>query len=104
MKYTIKLKIVIIILLVGLMIIPNFTCNSLENNKTNIIGNNIIDLQVAIYSDVPLGWDVNAPDDYFLILEDYQWTVGNKTYKFVTTPIFDENILEVGVLVTSNLL
>jgi len=94
MKYTIKLKIVIIILLVGLMIIPNFTCNSLEDNKTNIIGNNIIDLQVAIYSDVPLGWDVNAPDDYFLILEDYQWTVGNKTYKFVTTPIFDENILD----------
>jgi len=67
---------------------------SLANNKNNNLekNNNVNLIRVAILADEPLFW--GSGKHYFtIILNNYSWTINNKTYKFVASYIFDKDIL-----------
>lgn len=66
----------------------------MENDKT------IKTIKVAILAEEPLGW--GSGKHYFpVILNNYSWNVKKKKYKFVTSFVYDTDILS-NKLVTSN--
>ncbi len=63
----------------------------MSQNKSN--DRNCKILRVAILAEEPLGW--GSGKHYFpIILDGYNWTVGNISYKFVTSYIYDKDILK----------
>lgn len=50
-------------------------------------------INIAILAEEPLGW--GSGKHYFpLILDGYQWRIGDKKYRFSTTYIYDRDIIE----------
>ena len=98
LKHTTSLILIIFIIIGTIFSSGAFgkrTVKDLEDTKEEI------NVRIAMLSEIPLGWDIFAADAYIPILDDYQWTVGNKTYKFVLTKIYDKDIIE-GKLTTEN--
>jgi len=58
-------------------------------------------IKVAILEAEPLFWATCAKRFFSVILDDYQWTKNNTTYKITTTLLSDKDILK-GELTTSN--
>lgn len=66
----------------------------------NMVGNTDVNVvHVAVLSIAELY--ESDTHNFIDILEGHQWKVGNRSYKFVTTVIFDEDILR-GTLITEN--
>jgi hypothetical protein len=94
------------ILAIGILLI--MTCSTLittasidDSMNITLSGNaDVKEVKVAILADEQLGW-ASGKELYIRILNNYQWTVGDKKYKFVTTEIYDEDILR-GELTTKN--
>ena len=86
-----KIFTILTIVMLVLVIIP-FSTNSLSTTS-NSQEEETIEVKVAIYSETPIGWDTDAPEDFVPLLKDYQWKVGNKSYKFIITHIYDKDIL-----------
>ena len=59
--------------------------NLKKNNEEHII-------KVAILAEEPLGWG-SGKHFFPIILNNYTWTINNKTYRFVVNYIFDKDIL-----------
>jgi hypothetical protein len=72
--------------------------NDVEDIASN--SKDIEEIRVAILYEEPIGWG-SAKYIFVLLLNNYQWKVGNKIYKFVTTEIYDKDILK-GDLNTNN--
>ena len=96
-----KMKLKILAIAIILTIISTSFVVSADIKNTRKDTYDIIDVRVALYSEIPLGWDVLAADWYISVLDNYQWIVGNKIYRVVLTKIYDEDILE-GRLTTEN--
>ena len=96
-------KIMAITLTIIFVISSIIVSGKFENNTINESESIIeeIDVKIAMMSEIPLGWDKNAAKWYGPVLNDYVWTVGNKTYKYVITPINDDDILD-GSLTIDN--
>lgn len=79
----------------GLVLSNTIITVNLEG-KTQIFesdSSEIIEVNIALYSSTPIGWDKSAALWYLPILENYTWSADGKTYKFVVTPISDDDIL-----------
>ena len=82
------------------MIVLSFLVNKkpentfvLAESEFKTLDDDIIEINVALYSTTPLGWDKKAPIWYIPILHNYTWTAGNNTYKFIVTNISDDDII-----------
>ena len=65
----------------------------MTGKKENII-------RVAVLAEEPIGW--SSGKHYFpVILNNYSWTIKDKTFKFLTEYIYDKDILQ-GKLNVSN--
>lgn len=64
----------------------------------NIITNNI---RVAVLFEQPVGSLIGTAKSVFPYILQKPWMVGNRSYRFITTPIFDKDILN-GQLTTDN--
>jgi len=101
-----KLKI-LAIGIVLILTVSNFivSANTDAGNdiKTTSIGNNIEtkNIRVAILWEEPSRILGGGGKWLFPLILNYSWVVGNRSYKFVTTPIFDKDILR-GELNTDN--
>ena len=56
-----------------------------KNKKVHLI-------RVAILAEEPIGWG-SGKHFFPIILNNYRWTIENKTYKFIVNYIFDKDIL-----------
>lgn len=90
------LAIVIILIMAGSIFASAVDTASV--NITNDIETRLV--RVAILAEHPTGWG-SAEPVFVQLLDNYQWTAGNKSYKFVVTEIFDKDILK-GNLNTDN--
>ena len=70
------------------------SANMKNNDVYSILSDDteLIEVNIALYSSTPIGWDKSAALWYHPILENYTWSIGNKTYKFIITPVSDDNI------------
>lgn len=61
---------------------------------TSIVGNSKVkEVRVAMLSEFPIrGW-VEALPCFIAAIDGYQWTVGNNTYKFKLTKIYDKDVI-----------
>lgn len=67
---------------------PMYNATSPDSNNTF----EIIDINIAMLSQTPIGWDKRAAEWYQPLLEEYQWMVGDTLYRFIITPINDDDI------------
>jgi len=87
------MKLKILVILIFFLMISNILVIANSQIKTlNDDDNKVIEVNIAMLSSTPIGWDKDAATYYLPILEDYEWTVGKKTYKFVITQIGDKDI------------
>ncbi len=93
-----KIKI-LVIAIIFLMTSSIFTMAHSETKKCSI-EKDIIAINIALFADEKLGWG-SGRHLFNYLLDEYQWNVGNKTYKFKITEIFDEDILK-GKLTVNN--
>jgi len=63
-------------------------------------GPEVCEIRIAILAEEPIGWG-SCKWTFGHLLNDYQWRVGDKLYRFTTTEIFDKEILR-GDLNTNN--
>jgi len=98
-----KLKILIVAFMLTILV-NNSTSVFSENyvKSTSIVGNLIVkEVKVAMLSEFPIpGW-VEALPCFIAAIDGYQWTVGNNTYRFKLTKIYDKDIIH-GRLITKN--
>jgi hypothetical protein len=74
-------------------------CTEKNTNFVNV--QKVEEIRVAMLAEFPFfGWIELLPL-YVAAIDRYQWTVGNITYKFNLTKIYDQDILD-GILTTKN--
>ena len=95
-----KRKILFVGIMLSILCISSTGLSSEVIISDDMIDKDIIEINVAIMHDDKLGWGC-AKLIFVELLNDYEWTVGNTTYRFHTTPIYDEDILR-GRLNTDN--
>jgi len=98
---TMKLKILAIGIMLMMLVGTLFSTAKLNNNNTGQTAtDDTKEIRVAIYS---MGEDTYGSNiqDYFDILDGYQWKVGNKIYRFTVNTIDDKGIFK-GELNTKN--
>lgn len=90
-----KLKILTVILMLTLLVNTSISVIGDNNVKTTSIVDNskVKEVRVAMLSEFPIhGW-VEALPCFIAAIDGYQWTVGNNTYKFKLTKIYDKDVI-----------
>jgi len=79
--------------MLSILFIPSLGLSCELIISDDMINKDIIEINVAIMYDDKLGWGCGKLV-FTEMLNDYEWTVGNKTYRFHTTPIYDKDVLK----------
>jgi len=101
-----KLKILaigsVLILTVSNFFVSANTDAGMDTKTTNVVNNiETKNIRVAILGEEPFPILGGSGKWLFPLILNYSWVVGNRSYKFITTPIFDKDIIK-GELNTDN--
>lgn len=101
-KKLIAIGIVLILNVSAFIVSANIDATS-SDVKTADVGNNIEtkNIRVAVLFEQPVGSLIGTAKYAFYDILEKSWMAGNKSYRFVITPIFDKDILN-GQLTTEN--
>jgi len=85
----------------------NYRIDTMHNPENNEFNNSfygdleVIIIRVAVLFEEPSGNMIGTNKEKFSSILDYGWIAGNKNYFFLTTPIYDKDILR-GTLIKDN--
>ena len=93
-----KLKILTVTLMLTLLVNTSISVIGDNNVKTtsNVDDSKVKEIRIAMLSEFPLGWGELLPL-HVAAVDGYQWKVGNTSYKFNLTKIYDNDILSGGL-------
>ena len=97
------LAILIILTMVGSTFVASADVKYNDDSENIVVANNYMEtkeVKIAILCEEPIGWG-SAKFVFIYLLDNYRWTVGNRSYEFDITEIYDEDILK-GRLTINN--
>lgn len=100
-----KIKILTIVIML-IMVGSNFVASADikdDKNIENVVDDNIItkNIRVALLYEEPAGSFIGTAKKIFPYILHKPWMVGNLSYRFIVTPIYDKDILN-GQLTVDN--